>query len=41
MEEAVSEGRKAFAAPHRNDEDREAYIFASRRTSSVLAKAEV
>ena len=39
MESAVSERRKAFAAAHRRDEDRQAYIFASRRTSSVIAKA--
>ena len=40
MEEAVSERRKAFAATHRSDEDRQAYISASRRASSVIAKAE-
>ena len=39
VEEAVSERRKAFAAAHRSDEDRQAYISASRRTSSVIAKA--
>ena len=39
MEEAVSERRKAFAAAHRSDEDGQAYIFASRRASSVIAKA--
>ena len=39
MEEAVSERRKAFAAAHRSDEDRQASIPASRRTSSVIAKA--
>ena len=39
MKEAVSERRKAFAAAHRNDEDRQAYISASRRASSVIAKA--
>ena len=39
MEQAVSERRKAFAAAHRNDEDQQAYIFASRRASSVIAKA--
>ena len=39
MEQAVSERRKAFAAAHRSDEDRQAYISASRRTSSVIAKA--
>ena len=37
--EAVSERRKAFAAAHRSDEDRQAYISASRRASSVIAKA--
>ena len=36
----VSERRKAFAAPCRSDEDRQAYISASRRASSVIAKAE-
>ena len=40
MEEAVSERRKAFAAAHRSDEDRQAYISASQRASSVIAKAE-
>ena len=39
MEKAVSKRRKAFAAAHRSDEDRQAYISASRRTSSVIAKA--
>ena len=39
MEEAVGERRKAFAAAHRSDEDRQAYIPASRRASSVIAKA--
>ena len=39
VEEAVSERRKAFAAAHRGDEDRQAYISASRRASSVIAKA--
>ena len=39
VEEAVSERRKAFAAAHRNDEDRQAYITASRHASSVIAKA--
>ena len=39
MEEAVSERHKAFATAHRSDEDRQAYISASRRTSSVIAKA--
>ena len=40
MEEAVSERRKAFAAAHRTDEDRQSYISASRHASSVIAKAE-
>ena len=39
MEEAVSETRKAFDAAHRDDEDRQAYISASRSASSVIAKA--
>ena len=39
MEQAVSERRKAFAAAHSSDEDRQAYISASRRASSVIAKA--
>ena len=39
MEGAVSERRKAFAAGHRSDEDRQAYISASQRASSVIAKA--
>ena len=39
VEEAVSERRNAFAAAHRSDEDRQAYISASRRASSVIAKA--
>ena len=39
VEEAVSERRKAFAAAHRSDEDRQAYISASQRASSVIAKA--
>ena len=39
MEQAVSERRKAFAAAHTSDEDRQAYISASRRASSVIAKA--
>ena len=38
VEEAVSERRKAFAAAHRSDEDRRAYISASRRAPSVIAK---
>ena len=39
VENAVSERRKAFAAAHLCDEDRQAYISASRRASSVIAKA--
>ena len=39
MESAVSERHKAFAAAHRSDEDCQAYISASRRASSVIAKA--
>ena len=39
MEEAVSERRRAFSAAHRSDEDRQAYISASRRAFSVIAKA--
>ena len=39
VEGAVSERRKAFATAHRSDEDRQAYISASRRASSVIAKA--
>ena len=39
VESAVNERRKAFAATHRSDEDRQAYISASRRASSVIAKA--
>ena len=39
VEEEISERRKAFAAAHRSDEDRQAYISASRRASSVIAKA--
>ena len=41
VEQAVSERRKAFAAAHRSDENRQAYISASRRASSVIAKAKV
>ena len=33
VEEAVSERRRAFAAAHRSDEDRQAYISASRQSS--------
>ena len=39
VEQAVSERPKAFAAAHRSDEDRQAYISASRRASSVITKA--
>ena len=39
VEGAVSETRKAFAAAHRSDEDRLAYISVSQRASSVIAKA--
>ena len=39
VEQAVGERRKAFAAAHRSDEDRQAYISASRRASSVIANA--
>ena len=39
VEQAVSERRKAFAAAYRSDEDRQAYISASRHASSVIAKA--
>ena len=31
MEEAISEKRKTFAAAHKSDEDRQAYISTSRR----------
>ena len=39
VKSAVSERRKAFATAYRSNEDRQAYIFASRRASSVIAKA--
>ena len=39
VEQAVGERRKTFATAHRSDEDRQAYISASRRASSVIAKA--
>ena len=39
VEEAVSERRKAFVAAHKSDEERQAYISACRRASSVIAKA--
>ena len=38
VESAVSERRNTFAAAHRSDEDRQVYISASRRASSVIAK---
>ena len=41
MEEAVSERRKAFGAAYKSEEDCHAYIFASRRASSVIAKPEI
>ena len=40
VEEAVSERRKAFAAAHKSDEHRQAYISASGHASSVIAKAD-
>ena len=39
VKQAVGERRRAFATAHRSDEDRQAYISASRRASSVIAKA--
>ena len=39
MEGAVSERRKAFTAAHKSDKDRQAYVTASRRASSVIDKA--
>ena len=39
VEDAVGERCKAFAAAHRSDEVRQAYISAYRRASSVIAKA--
>ena len=41
MESAVSERLKPFAAAHRSDVDRQAYISASRRALSVIANAKV
>ena len=38
VEGAVSERCKAFTVAHRSDEDRQTYISASRRASSVIAK---
>ena len=39
VEQAVNERRRAFAAAHSSDEDRQAYVSASRRASSVIANA--
>ena len=39
VEQAVGERRRAFATAHRSDEDCQAYISASRRALSVIAKA--
>ena len=39
VEQAVGERRRAFATAHRSDENRHAYISASRRASSVITKA--
>ena len=39
VEEVVSERSKAFVAAHGSDEDRQAYICASRQASSVIIKA--
>ena len=39
VEGAFSERRKSFGAAHRRDEDRQAYISASRRASPVISKA--
>ena len=38
VEEAVDERRKTFVTADRSDEDRQAYISASRRASSAIAK---
>ena len=38
VEQAVSERHKTFATAHKSDEDRQAYISASRRDLSVIAK---
>ena len=38
MEDAVSERRKSLASAHRSNEDRQAYISASRSALSVTAK---
>ena len=37
VKEVVSERRKTFAVAHKSDEDRQTYISASRRASSVIA----
>ena len=39
MEEAVGEKRKAFVAARRSNDNRQAYVSASRHASSVIAKA--
>ena len=39
VESAVSEMCNAFAAAYRSDEDRQVYVSASRRASSVITKA--
>ena len=39
VEDVISKRRKTFAAAHRSTEDRQAYISASQRASSVIAKA--
>ena len=39
VESAVSERPKTFVAAHKSDEDRQAYVSASRCASSVIAKA--
>ena len=39
VEGVVRERSKTFAAAHTSDEDRQAYISASRRATSVIAKA--
>ena len=38
VKEAVSKRRKVFAEAHSNDEDRQVYLSAFRRASSVIAK---
>ena len=39
MEKVLSERRKIFAAAYRSDEDRQAYISASRHVSAPTTKA--